>query len=148
MFLKKKVSMIFLSLSLSHTNTTYVTASKETILSVFASLLCTGKVYYIRSQKKNAQLVYDGYIYNKKQTQANGHTTWRCCEMAKNRCRAVCITRNSKLLNAKRNHQHPPHWNRFSNRELYSTEHDIDAHGDIFTISQSDDNTKTVIVEM
>lgn len=122
----------------------------ENIISVFALFLssCIGnKVFYIRSQKKNAQLVYEGYIYNKKQTQANGHTTWRCCEMAKNRCRAVCITRNSKLVRARRNHEHPAHWSRFSNRELYSTEHDIDAHGEIFTITQTSDGNKTVLVE-
>lgn len=108
-----------------------------------------GKVFYIRSQKKNPQLVYDGYIFNKKQTQANGHTTWRCCEMAKNRCRAVCITRNSRLIHSRRSHLHPPHWGRFSNRELYTTEHeaDVDSHGDVFTITHSNDDPKTVVVE-
>lgn len=94
----------------------------------------TGKVFYIRSQKKNPQLVYDGYIFNKKQTQANGHTTWRCTEMAKNRCRAVCITQNSRLVHARRSHHHEPHWGRFSNRELYTTEHEADvAHGEAYT---------------
>lgn len=68
--------------------------------------------------------------------------------MAKNRCRAVCITRDSKLIHAKRSHHHEPHWSRFSNRELYPTEHDIDAHADIFTISQSDIGSKAVIVEI
>lgn len=94
-----------------------------------------GKVFYIRSQKKNPQLVYDGFIFNKKQTQANGHTTWRCTEMAKNRCRAVCITQNSRLVHARRSHHHEPHWGRFTNRELYTTEHeaDVDAHGEIYT---------------
>lgn len=107
---------------------------------------CIGKVFYIRSQKKNPQLVYDGYIFNKKQTQANGHTTWRCCEMAKYRCRAVCITRNSRMIHARRSHQHPAHWNRFSNRELFTTEHeaDVDAHGDVFTITHANDQPKTV----
>lgn len=94
----------------------------------------TGKVFYIRSQKKNPQLVYEGYIFNKKQTQANGHTTWRCTEMAKNRCRAVCITQNSRLVHARRSHDHEPHWGRFSNRELYTTEHEADvAHGEVYT---------------
>lgn len=112
-----------------------------------ASSLRIGKIFYIRSQKKNAQLVYDGYIYNKKQTQANGQTTWRCSEMAKNRCRAVCITRDSKLLHARRSHQHAAHWGRFSNRELYTTEHDIDAHGDVYTLAQSQDDHKTILVQ-
>lgn len=93
-----------------------------------------GKVFYIRSQKKNPQLVYNGYIFNKKQTQANGHTTWRCIEMAKTRCRAVCITQNSQLMLARRSHHHDPHWGRFSNRELYTTEHeaDKDSHRDVY----------------
>lgn len=88
------------------------------------------KIYYIRSQKKNAQLIYHGYIYNKKQTQANGQTTWRCSEMSKHRCRAVCITLNSSLVSVRRGHQHQPHWERFTNRELYTTEQDIDAPTD------------------
>lgn len=110
---------------------------KQTIpFSIFSfSLYYADKVYYIRSQKKNAQLVYRGYIYNKKQTQANGQTTWRCSEMSKNRCRAVCITLNSGLVSARRDHQHSAHWERFANRELYSTENDIDTHADTITIS-------------
>lgn len=67
--------------------------------------------------------------------------------MAKNRCRAVCITRNSKLVHVRRNHQHPDHWNRFSNREVYTTEYDIDAHEDMYTITQSTEDNKTLLVE-
>lgn len=96
------------------------------------------KIYYIRSQKKNAQLVYHGFIYNKKQTQANGQTTWRCSEMSKNRCRAVCITLNSSLVSVRREHQHQPHWERFTNRELYLTEQDIDAPSEMFTMIPAD----------
>lgn len=86
------------------------------------------KAFFICSQKKNAQLVYLGYIYNKKQTQNNGHTTWRCCEMAKLNCRAVCTTVNSELVSVRRTHTHRPHWERFANRELYSSEHQIAEH--------------------
>lgn len=59
--------------------------------------------------------------------------------MAKTRCRAVCITQNSRLVHARRNHHHEAHWGRFSNRELYTTEHeaDVDAHRDNFTITSS-----------
>lgn len=68
--------------------------------------------------------------------------------MAKNRCRAVCITQNSRLVSSRRSHDHSPHWGRFSNRELYTTEHeaDVDSHGDIFTISQSNDDPQKLEV--
>lgn len=91
-------------------------------------LICIiiGTVQYIRSQKKNAQLVYDGFIYNKKLTQASGHTTWRCSDVSKNKCRAVCVTKFSRLISARRNHDHEPHWNRISNRILYNVESDLE----------------------
>lgn len=60
--------------------------------------------------------------------------------MAKNRCRAVCITLNSNLVSARRDHQHPAHWDRFANRELYSTENDIDTNDDMITITSGSDN--------
>ncbi|XP_059611346.1 modifier of mdg4-like isoform X5 [Phlebotomus argentipes] len=91
-----------------------------------------GKVQFIRSQKKNAQLVFDGYIYNKKLTQANGFTTWRCTDVSKTRCRAICITKGSQLVTSRRSHCHEPHWNRISNRPLYSFEDDM---GDFIEIS-------------
>lgn len=48
--------------------------------------------------------------------------------MAKTRCRAVCITMNSELVCVRRNHEHAAHWDRFANRDLYTTENDIDAN--------------------
>ena len=135
----------FFSLSLCPSSSSYSIS--------LSSIEHSGKVFYIRSQKKNPQLVYDGFIFNKKQTQANGHTTWRCTEMAKNRCRAVCITQNSRLVHARRSHHHDPHWGRFSNRELYTTEHeaDVDGHGDIYvghTVTRPhNDDPKMVLVE-
>ena len=88
--------------------------------------LFLGKVQYIRSQKKNPQLVYNGFIYNKKLTQANGHTTWRCSDVTKNKCRAVCITNRSQLIAARRTHDHSGHWGRIANRPLYSVEEDLE----------------------
>lgn len=105
--------------------------SKSILFSLLSLFSCVERIFYIRSQKKNAQLVYGGFIYNKKQTQANGQTTWRCSEWAKNRCRAVCITINSKLVVARRDHQHDAHWERVESRDVFPTEHDIDAHGEI-----------------
>lgn len=89
-----------------------------------------GRVQYIRSQKKNAQLVYNGCIFNKKQTQGNGHTTWRCVDVVKSKCRAVCITKNSKLMAFRRTHNHEPHWNRILNRALYDVEDALDNQYD------------------
>lgn len=85
-------------------------------------------VMFIRSQKKNAQLVYNGFIYNKKLTQANGHTTWRCCDVSKNRCRAVCTTKDNSLMDARRDHDHEAHWDRIANRMLYTQEEELDQH--------------------
>lgn len=81
---------------------------------------------FIRSQKKNAQLVYSGFIYNKKLTQANGHTSWRCSDVSRNRCRAVCTTRKNRLVTTRRDHEHEPHWERISNRMLYAEEEALD----------------------
>lgn len=94
-------------------------------LSIFIRI---GKVQFIRSQKKNAQLVYDGFIFNKKLTQANGHTTWRCSDVSKNRCRAVCTTKNNELVHVRRSHDHQPHWGRIANRQLYNDEDEVDEY--------------------
>lgn len=98
-----------------------------------------GKIQFIRSQKKNAQLVYDGYIYNKKLTQANGHTTWRCSDVSKNRCRAVCTTINNELVHVRRSHDHEPHWSRIANRPLYNEEEEMTE-----TIVEPKESTPTI----
>lgn len=92
-----------------------------------------GEIRFIRSQKKNPQLVHNGYIFNKKLTQANGHTTWRCADTIKGKCRAVCITKNNVLLVARRQHTHDPHWNRISNRPQYGAEQELDEYLEIKT---------------
>lgn len=84
-----------------------------------------GQVKFIRSQKKNAQLVFNGYIYNKKLTQANGHTTWRCIDVLKMRCKAVVITKKNELVAARREHNHEDHMQRINQRPLYNEEEDL-----------------------
>ncbi|XP_013102004.1 modifier of mdg4 isoform X9 [Stomoxys calcitrans] len=84
-----------------------------------------GFVKFIRSQKKNAQLVYNGFIYNKKLTQANGHTTWRCIDVLKMRCKAVVITKKNELVIARREHNHEDHMQRINQRPLYNEEEDL-----------------------
>ncbi|XP_075153004.1 modifier of mdg4-like isoform X8 [Haematobia irritans] len=84
-----------------------------------------GFVKFIRSQKKNAQLVYNGFIYNKKLTQANGHTTWRCIDVLKMRCKAVVITKKNELVIARREHNHEDHTQRINQRPLYNEEEDL-----------------------
>ncbi|XP_005180545.1 modifier of mdg4 isoform X8 [Musca domestica] len=84
-----------------------------------------GFVKFIRSQKKNAQLVYNGFIYNKKLTQANGHTTWRCIDVLKMRCKAVVITKKNELVIARREHNHENHMQRINQRPLYNEEEDL-----------------------
>lgn len=79
-------------------------------------------IMFIRSQKKNAQLVYNGFIYNKKLVQANGHTTWRCSNVSRDRCRAVVTTLHNRLKAVRRDHEHEPHWDRIADRMLYEEE--------------------------
>ena len=86
------------------------------------------KIQFIRSQKKNAQLVHDGFIFNKKIGQANGHVTWRCSDLSKNRCRAVCITKYNVLISTRRGHDHDNHWGRIANRTMYPREDDMDEY--------------------
>lgn len=98
------------------------------------------RVKFIRSQKKNPQLVYRGYIYNKKLTQANGHTTWRCSDVSKNKCRAVCLTQRSSLVVARRQHSHSDHRERIGVRPLYDVEDDLDEYVEINTADPLDMN--------
>lgn len=104
--------------------------SNQILFSPFSSTDC---VKFIRSQKKNPQLVYRGFIYNKKLTQANGHTTWRCSDVSKNKCRAVCLTHGSALVVARREHDHDDHRERIGTRTLYDVEDDLEEYVDINT---------------
>ncbi|XP_017846799.1 modifier of mdg4 isoform X2 [Drosophila busckii] len=90
-----------------------------------------GKIKFIRSQKKNAQLVYMDYIYNKKLTQANGQTTWRCADVLKLRCKAVVITKNGEFLDARRDHNHESHAVRIGLRQLYNVEEELEEYIEI-----------------
>ncbi|XP_060650269.1 modifier of mdg4-like isoform X2 [Drosophila nasuta] len=92
-----------------------------------------GAIKFIRSQKKNAQLVYKDYIYNKKLTQANGQTTWRCADVLKLRCKAVVITRNGEFLDARRQHNHESHAGRIGQRQLYKVEEELEEYIEICT---------------
>lgn len=77
--------------------------------------------------------MHKGFIYNKKLTQANGHTTWRCVDVLKLRCKAVCVTKGRELIAARRHHIHPPHWTRIANRPLYEVEEDLGEYVEIKT---------------
>lgn len=92
---------------------TYIYIIREFL--VFLLVGCA-HYYFIRSQKKQPQLVVDGYIYGKKITHANGLTTWRCCDARNIKCTAVCLTKDKMLVIRKRKHNHDPHWDRLSNR--------------------------------
>ncbi|XP_030374909.1 modifier of mdg4-like isoform X2 [Scaptodrosophila lebanonensis] len=93
-----------------------------------------GKIQFIRSQKKNAQLVYKDYIYNKKLTQANGQTTWRCVDVLKLRCKAVVITnKNGEFVDARRQHNHEDHRGRIGARQLYNQEEELEEYIEICT---------------
>lgn len=91
------------------------------------------EIRFIRSQKKNAQLVYRDYIYNKKLTQANGQTTWRCADVLKLRCKAVVITKNGEFIDARRQHNHESHALRIGMRQLYKIEEELEEYVEICT---------------
>lgn len=97
------------------------------------------QIRFIRSQKKNAQLVYKGYIYNKKLSQVNGQTTWRCADVLKMRCKAVIITKRNELVAARREHNHIDHKERIGQRALYKEEEDL---GDVVELN-ADNSTPT-----
>ncbi|XP_065073198.1 modifier of mdg4-like isoform X4 [Ochlerotatus camptorhynchus] len=111
--------------------------SLENSASIASSSLCgstnKGTIKFIRSQKKNAQLVYKGYLYNRKLTQLNGNTTWRCIEVSKLRCKAICVTKKNKLIRAKRQHIHENHNSKIKNRPLYAYPEDLDEYMDIYS---------------
>ncbi|XP_020813459.1 modifier of mdg4-like isoform X2 [Drosophila serrata] len=90
-------------------------------------------IRFIRSQKKNAQLVFRDYIYNKKLTQANGQTTWRCADVLKLRCKAVVITKNGSFIDARRQHNHQSHASRIGQRQLYKVEEELEEYIEICT---------------
>lgn len=93
-------------------------------LNIFVSHCFVGKIYFICSQKKNTQLVYRGYIYNKKTTQLNGNSTWRCLDLSKTRCKAIVRTQLGRLIGVREKHHHGPHTDRLNNRFVYRTEQD------------------------
>lgn len=96
-------------------------------LNIFVSHCFVGKIYFICSQKKNTQLVYRGYIYNKKTTQLNGNSTWRCLDLSKTRCKAIVRTQNGRFIGVREKHHHGPHTDRLNNRMLYRSEQDCYA---------------------
>lgn len=88
-------------------------------------------VQFIRSQKKNAQLVCKNFIFNKKVTQINGHTTWRCVDMTRLKCRALITTKNGQLLRFKGLHNHNNHSGKLIRRVRYDVENKIDEYVEV-----------------
>lgn len=97
------------------------------------TLLSQDTIKFIRSQKKSAQLVYRGYLYNRKLTQLNGNTTWRCVDVSKLRCKAICVTKFNRLVRAKRLHNHGHHRSRMRNKPLYDYPEDLEEYMDIYS---------------
>lgn len=106
--------------------------TRTEFISVASSdLWADGQIHYIRSQKKCAQLVYLGFIFNKKITQINGHTTWRCCEVSRLKCRAIVTTKNGKRIRSRDVHNHPDHRAKLLRRPLYDIEDELDEYIEI-----------------
>uniref|UniRef100_A0A182MC08 BTB domain-containing protein n=1 Tax=Anopheles culicifacies TaxID=139723 RepID=A0A182MC08_9DIPT len=90
-------------------------------------------VKFIRSQKKCAQLVYDGYIYNRKTFHQNGRTTWRCTELLKYHCKASCVTKLNRLISTRSEHNHADHTLKISDKTLYDYPEDLEEYMNIHT---------------
>ncbi|XP_062556338.1 modifier of mdg4-like isoform X2 [Armigeres subalbatus] len=93
----------------------------------------SSSIKFIRSQKKNAQLVYKGFLYNRKLTQRNGSTTWRCIDLAKLHCKAICVTKFNKLIRSKRQHNHANHESKIEHRPLYDFPEDLEEYFNIYS---------------
>lgn len=77
---------------------------------------------FMRSQKSRPQLVFEGFIYNKKITYSNGNTNWRCADFIKHKCLASCITKSNQMIRRRLEHKHLPPSAKLSNKKLYATE--------------------------
>uniref|UniRef100_A0A182NKW8 BEN domain-containing protein n=1 Tax=Anopheles dirus TaxID=7168 RepID=A0A182NKW8_9DIPT len=88
---------------------------------------------FIRSQKKCAQLVFEGYIYNRKIVQQNGRTTWRCSELLKYHCKATCVTKLNQLISIRRDHNHADHAGKIAKKLLYDFPEDLEEYMNIHT---------------
>ncbi|XP_052903431.1 modifier of mdg4-like isoform X2 [Anopheles moucheti] len=93
----------------------------------------TAIVKFIRSQKKCAQLVYEGYIYNRKTLHQNGRTTWRCTELLKYHCKASCVTKLNRLISTRCDHNHADHSAKIAEKTLYDYPEDLEEYMNIRT---------------
>jgi hypothetical protein len=79
----------------------------------------------MRSQKSKPQLVYEGFIYNKKITYSNGNSNWRCADFIKHKCFASCITKDNQMIRRRLEHKHPQPTAKLLNKKLYATEESL-----------------------
>lgn len=70
--------------------------------------------------------MYKGYIYNKKVTQVNKNTLWRCIDAIKLRCKASVTTKNGVLLRARESHSHNSHSDKLYKKTMYDVEEELD----------------------
>lgn len=74
-------------------------------------------ILFIESQQGQPQLIYNGFVFNRKIVLLNGLTSWRCSDF-KEKCRAVAITKNNVMMAAKGQHCHKNHLARISNKTV------------------------------
>lgn len=75
---------------------------------------------FIENLQGETQLIYNGFVYNRKAIFPNGLTTWKCSSLNSMKCRAVIITKNNVMMAAKGHHNHKKHWNQESNKIKYN----------------------------
>lgn len=87
--------------------------------------------FFKRSQKSKPQLVYQGFVYNKKISYGNGNTNWRCSDFLKHKCFATCITKGDNVIRRRSDHKHPPQMTKFDKTKLYTSVYELSLHENI-----------------
>lgn len=80
---------------------------------------------FIRSQKNKPQLVFRGYVYNKKTSYQNGNVVWRCADMSKFKCPASCMVNGTTLLRTRHTHNHESRKSTFHKKDVYLNEQEL-----------------------
>lgn len=100
-------------------------SSLKSFLCFFFLLFHAGLLKFTRSQKSKPQLVFNGFIYNKKITYSNGNTNWRCADFIKHKCFASCLTKNNQIIRRRLDHKHAPPTAKLLMRKLYPSEQSL-----------------------
>lgn len=84
------------------------------------------EIKFIRSQKNKPQLLYRGYVFNKKTTYQNGNVAWRCADISKFKCPASCIVNGTRFTRSRLEHNHVSRKATYSKKDVFLSEQELD----------------------